>query len=89
MRAVARLHIQNFNRRCSVDLFEEQADVLVARRGHIFTHVVGADGKLAVATVNEHRKLDGGRTAQIHEGVERGADGATGIEHVVYKHDGL
>ena len=42
-----------------------------------------------MATVNEHRKLDGGRTAQIHEGVERGADGATGIEHVVYKHDGF
>ncbi len=58
MRAVARLHIQNFNRRCSVDLFEEQADVLVWRTRGRFSHVVGADGKLTMATVDEDRKFD-------------------------------
>ena len=43
----------------------------------------GLDGQLPMAAVDEYRQLHAARAAVIEQGVERGADGAAGIEHVV------
>ena len=60
----------------SVDFLRNRRTFSLARRGHVLAHEVGADGQLTVAAVNEDRQLDGGGAAHVHEGVERGADGA-------------
>lgn len=39
--------------------------------------------------VHQHRQLHASRAADVHERIERGTDGATGEEHVVYEHDVL
>jgi hypothetical protein len=51
--------------------------------------VVGADGQLAVATVDEDGQPHDAGPAEVGEGVERSADGAAGVEHVVDQHDDL
>jgi len=42
-----------------------------------------------MAAVDEDSQLHAARTAVIEEGVERGADGAAGVEHVVHQDDVL
>ena len=56
--------------------------------GDVLAHVVGADGQLAVAPVDQHRELDAARPAEVEERVDGRADGAPGVEHVVDEHDG-
>ena len=73
----------------AVNLVEEQAHVLLKRRGDVLAHEVGADGQLPMPTVDEHGELDACGTADVHEGVERRADGAAGEQDVVDEHDGL
>ena len=40
-----------------------------------------------MAAVNHYRQLDLGGAAEIVEGVEGGADGAPGVQHVVHQHE--
>ena len=40
-----------------------------------------------MAAVHHHGELDGRGTAEVHEGVERRADGAAGEQDVVHEHD--
>ena len=42
-----------------------------------------------MAAVNEDCQLNAARTAQVHDGVESGADGTTRIQDVVHQHDAL
>src|SRR5262249_58271307 len=51
--------------------------------------VGGADGQLAVRSVDEDRELHGLRPAEIDDGVERRADRPSREEHVVDEDDGL
>lgn len=71
----------------TVFLGELDLDRLPQRRGEVLADVVGADRKFAVAAVDEDRELDGARAADVAEGVEGGADGAAGEEHVVDEDD--
>ena len=57
------------------------------RRGNVLAHVVGTDGKLTVATVDHHGELHGLGAAQVNQGIERRANRAAGVEHVVDEHD--
>ena len=67
----------------SVGLAQPDADHLGARGGHVLAHVVGADGQLAVAAIDQHRQPDRGRPALVDQRVHRRAHGAAGVEHVV------
>ena len=49
----------------------------------------GFDGQLAVAAVDEDEQLDARGAAVIEQGVERGANGAAGVEDVVHEDDVL
>ena len=45
------------------------------------------DGQLAMAAVDQHQQLHARRAAVVEQRVERGADGAAGVEHVVHQDD--
>src|SRR5690606_37206966 len=49
---------------------------------------VGLDGKLAPPAVDEHAEEDAAGTAEVGALVERGANCAAGVEHVVHDDDG-
>lgn len=42
-----------------------------------------------MTAVNENCQLDAARTAQVHNGVQSGADGATRVQDVVHQNDAL
>ena len=59
------------------------------RRGRdVLADEIGADGKLAVPSVDEDCKLHAGGATEIAQRIERRADGAAGEQDVVDKHDG-
>jgi hypothetical protein len=72
-----------------VDLDELHPHVLALRGREVLADVVGSDRKLAVASVDEDGELDAGRAAVFEERVDRGADRAARIEHVVDEDAGL
>ena len=49
----------------------------------------GFDRQLAVAAIDQHQQLHARRAAVIEQRVERGADGAAGVEHVIHQDDVL
>ena len=51
--------------------------------------MVGADGQLPVAAVDQHGQPHDARAAEVDDGVQGGADGAAGVEDVVDQHHGL
>src|SRR5580698_4980912 len=69
-----------------VDFVEFDFDDFAAAGGYLFSDVGGFDGQFTMATVNENCELHAARTAMIKQGIESGADGAAGIEHVVAQH---
>ncbi len=75
--------VRSTPRRDPVVLGETHLDVLAARGRHVLADVVGAQRQLAVAAVDEHRQLHGTRPADVAQRVQRRADRATGVEHVV------
>ena len=64
-------------------LAEHDGHDLPAARGQVLADVVGADGQLAMAAVDEDGQADDARAAEVHQGVHGGADGPAGEEHVV------
>src|SRR5688500_15591957 len=52
---------------------DPHVDPLVARRRQVLADVVGADRKLAVATVHQHGQLHSLGPAVVEEGVDSGA----------------
>jgi hypothetical protein len=66
-----------------VDLDELDLDVLVMCRRDVLTDVVGPDGKLAVAAVDEDRKLDTRGPPVVEQGVDGGTDRASRVQDVV------
>src|SRR4029079_9675573 len=66
-----------------VDLDELHLHALLARGGQVLADVVGANGKLAVAAVGEHRELDARGPAVLEQCVDRGTDRSPGVEDVV------
>ena len=56
---------------------------LAGRGGQVLAHEVGTDRQLAVAAVGQHREADRGRAPVGKQRLDRGADGAAGVEDVV------
>ena len=50
-------------------------------------HVVGADGQLAMAAIDEHGQLNRLRPAEVDERVERRPNRAPRVQHVVHQQD--
>ncbi len=73
----------------AVFLVDEDVDPLGVRRRHVLADVVRTDGKLPVPTVDQDRKLDRARPAEIHQRVHRGAGCASVMDDVVDQHDHL
>ena len=73
----------------AVDLGKVHAHLFGGGGGQVLADVVGADGKFAVAAVNQHGQADDARAAQVGDGVQGGADGAPGVQHVVDQHHDL
>src|SRR5262249_22163528 len=71
-----------------VHLDELHLDALGARGRKVLADVVGADRKLAVAAVDEHRELDARGAAVVEERLDRCADRAPRVEDVVDEDDG-
>ena len=67
----------------AIHLFEADLDGLGERSGYILAHVVGADGELTVASVDENEELNGTGSPEIYQGIECGSDGASGKQDVV------
>ena len=71
----------------AVDLLDVDVHALVGGGRQVLADVVGPDRQLAVAAVDQHRQLHPRRAAVVEEHVDRRADGAAGVEHVVDDHD--
>ena len=66
-----------------VDFMKLHFDNLAAAGGNMFADVGGLNGQFAMAAVDKHGQLHAARTAVVEERVERGADGAPGVKHIV------
>src|SRR5712691_12430389 len=73
----------------AVLLLHQHLDALGVRGRHVLADVVGADGKLAVAAVDEHGELDRAGPPEIHHRVHRRAGGATKVDDVVDEDEDL
>src|SRR5467141_4114710 len=67
----------------SILLGHQHLDALRVRGGHVLADVVGSDGQLAMTSVDEHRKLDRARPAEVEQRVHRGPSSASVVDHVV------
>src|SRR3954451_11273793 len=71
-----------------VHLDELHLDALAAGGGKVLSDVVGPDGKLAVAPVDEARQLDARRAPVFEDGLDRCADRPARVEDVVHEDAG-
>jgi hypothetical protein len=72
-----------------VDLDELHLDALVAGGREVLADVVGADRQLAMAAIDQDGELDAVGPPVVEERLDRRADRAAGVEHVVDEHDRL
>jgi hypothetical protein len=73
----------------AVDLLELHFDDFDVGGLHHAADEARLDGQLAVAAVDQHQQLHARRPAVVEQRVERGADGAAGVQHVVHQDDVL
>jgi hypothetical protein len=73
--------------RRAVGLGEQHDDRLAVCRRHVLADVVGPDRQLAVPAVDQHGQLHRARAPVLGQGVQRGAHGPAGEQHVVDEHD--
>src|SRR6476660_3392008 len=73
----------------SVLFFDQHLDALVVSGGNVLADVVGPDGQLAVAAIDQHRELDGAGPSEVHQCVHRCARGAPMVDDVVDENDDL
>ncbi len=68
---------------------EPDPDLLGGGGGEVLADVVRADGQFPVAAVDQHRKADDARAAEVDDRVEGGPDGPAGVQDVVNQHHNL
>src|SRR5947209_8366997 len=86
---LARRSLDDGDRLFPVEIFEHHLDDLALFSRHELADEVRLNRKLAVllAAVNEDGELDAARPAEVNQLVERRADGAPRVEHVVNEED--
>lgn len=67
----------------SIVLGEQHIHLLRTRGRNDLADIVGMDGQLTMASVDEHEKLDAPRSAIIEKGFECRPNGASSEEHIV------
>src|SRR6185295_7068118 len=72
-----------------VELLKADENPLRVSGGDILADVIGADGKLSMAAIDEHGILNARRTSEGGDGVECGAAGAAGKEDIIREDEGL
>src|SRR6185312_3349716 len=72
-----------------IELPDHHVHAVAVRHGERLAHDVGANGQLAPAAVHEHGERDAGGAAEVRQLVERRANGAPGVEHVIHDHQVL
>ncbi len=70
-----------------IELFEQRVDPLRSGSRNVLANEVGADGHFTMASVEQHRQLNRGWSAKVHDGVDRGSNGTTRIQDLIDKHD--
>src|SRR4029077_8935117 len=73
----------------AVFLGDQNLDPFGVRGGDVLADVVGADGQLAVAAVDQDRQLNRPRPTEVHQGIHRSARGPAVVDDVVDEHDHL
>ena len=71
----------------SVNLHDIDGDQFGFCRRHVFADVVGADWKLAVSAIDQHRELDGSRAAVSGCRIQSRAGSPSGIENIIDEDD--
>src|SRR3984957_18598085 len=71
----------------SIDLMELYLDDLPRSGLHFAADEGRLDGQLAMPAIDQRKKLDAARAAMVEERVQRGPNGAAGVEHIVDQHD--
>jgi hypothetical protein len=66
-----------------VDLDKLHLNAFAAGGRQVLAHVVGADGKLAMAAIDKARELDPRGPSVLEQGLDRGSDRPAGREDVV------
>ena len=54
---------------------------------HFLADIISLDGQLAMASIDQHRKLDTSRPAKIDQLIHRRANGPAGVEYIVHEDD--
>ncbi len=70
-----------------VDFLKFHFDDFVIGGLHGAADVARFDGQFAMAAIDQNQQLHARRTAVIEKSVERRADGAAGVKHVVHQDD--
>ena len=71
----------------AVDFLKLHFDDFVVGGLHHAADIARFDGQLAMAAIDQHQQLHARRPSLVEQRVERGADGAAGVEHVVHQDD--
>src|SRR5579875_3654901 len=83
--AVYQLHEQHLL--VIVDLAQLDLDNLAAGGRDDAANVFGFNRQFTVAAINQHEQLHALGAAMVKQSIQRGADGAAGVEHVVHQND--
>src|SRR5882762_712012 len=70
-----------------IHFLEFHFDDLVSAGLHHAPHVARLDGQLTPAPVDQNQQLHPRGTSLVEQRVESGANGASGVEHVVHQND--
>src|SRR6185295_5290374 len=54
---------------------------------HFLADIISLDGQLAMASIDQHRKLDSSRPSKIDQLIHRRANGPACVQHIVDQHD--
>src|SRR5450631_501041 len=73
----------------TVDFLELDFDNFNIGGLHLAPDEARLDGQFAVSAVDQHQQLYAGRPTVVEQRVQRGPDGAAGVEHVVHQDDVL
>src|ERR1039457_2627386 len=71
----------------AIDLLELDFNDLDIAGLHLAPDEARLDRQFAVSAVDQHQQLHPGRAAVVEQRVQRGADGAAGVQHVVHQDD--
>jgi hypothetical protein len=80
--------IQNAHLILGASLGQMNFNIFGSLRGEILAHKICPDRKLPVPAIDQDRQLNGPRAAEVHDSVERRANGPAGKEDIIDQKNG-